>query len=48
MSALADLTEEERYLFAILQDHSGIDQAEFATLKANVARGEIVPMRPQK
>jgi hypothetical protein len=29
MSALADLTLEERYLFAILQDHSGIDIAEF-------------------
>lgn len=29
MSALADLTEEERYLYAILQDQSGIDQAEF-------------------
>jgi hypothetical protein len=29
MSALADLTEEERFLFAILQDHSGIDIAEF-------------------
>lgn len=29
MSVLADLSEEERYLFAILQDHSGIDQAEF-------------------
>lgn len=29
MSALADLTEDERYLFAILQDQSGIDQAEF-------------------
>jgi hypothetical protein len=30
MTVLADLTEEERYLFAILQDQSGIDQAEFA------------------
>lgn len=29
MPALADLTEEEAYLFAILQDQSGIDQAEF-------------------
>ena len=29
MSVLADLTEEEKYLFAILQDHSGIDIAEF-------------------
>jgi hypothetical protein len=29
MAAIADLTEEERYLFAILQDQSGIDQAEF-------------------
>lgn len=29
MAALADLTEEERYLYAILQDQSGIDQAEF-------------------
>ena len=29
MSALADLTDEERYLYAILQDQSGIDQAEF-------------------
>ena len=29
MSVLADLTEEERYLFAILQDQSGIDNAEF-------------------
>ena len=27
--ALADLSEEEKYLYAILQDHSGIDQAEF-------------------
>lgn len=30
MAALADLTEEERYLYAILQDQSGIDQAEFS------------------
>ena len=30
MAVVADLTEEERYLFAILQDHSGIDQAEFS------------------
>lgn len=30
MAVLADLTEEEAYLFAILQDQSGIDQAEFA------------------
>jgi len=30
MAILADLTEEERYLFAILQDQSGIDQAEFS------------------
>lgn len=29
MAALADLSEEEAYLYAILQDHSGIDQAEF-------------------
>lgn len=29
MSILADLTEQEKYLFAILQDHSGIDIAEF-------------------
>ena len=29
MAVLADLTEEEKYLFAILQDHSGVDQAEF-------------------
>ena len=29
MAVLADLTEEERFLFAILQDQSGIDQAEF-------------------
>lgn len=29
MSAIADLTEEEKYLYAILQDQSGIDQAEF-------------------
>lgn len=29
MSALADLTEEEKYLYAILQDQSGIDIAEF-------------------
>jgi len=29
VSVLADLTEEERFLFAILQDHSGIDIAEF-------------------
>lgn len=29
MAVLADLTEEEKYLFAILQDQSGIDQAEF-------------------
>lgn len=30
MAVLADLTEEERYLFALLQDESGIDQAEFS------------------
>lgn len=30
MSVIADLTEEERYFFAILQDQSGIDQAEFS------------------
>lgn len=30
MAILADLTEEERYLYAILQDQSGIDQAEFS------------------
>ena len=29
MAAIADLSEEERYLLAILQDQSGIDQAEF-------------------
>ncbi len=29
MAAVADLTEEEKYLYAILQDHSGIDIAEF-------------------
>lgn len=29
MAVLADLTEEEKYLFSILQDQSGIDQAEF-------------------
>lgn len=29
MSAFADLTEEERYLLAILQDQSGVDLAEF-------------------
>lgn len=29
MSVIADLSEEEKYLFAILQDHSGIDIAEF-------------------
>lgn len=29
MSAVADLSEEEKYLFAILQDQSGIDIAEF-------------------
>lgn len=29
MSALADLTEEERYLLAILTDTSGVDQAEY-------------------
>jgi len=29
MAVLADLTEEEAYFFAILQDQSGIDQAEF-------------------
>jgi hypothetical protein len=29
VSALADLTEEEKFLFAILQDQSGIDIAEF-------------------
>jgi hypothetical protein len=29
MAAVADLTEDERYLLAILQDQSGIDQAEF-------------------
>lgn len=28
--ALVDLSEEEKYFFAILQDQSGIDQAEFA------------------
>ena len=30
MAVLADLTEEERYFFALLQDQSGIDQAEFS------------------
>lgn len=30
MAVLADLTEEEAYFFAILQDQSGIDQAEFS------------------
>ena len=30
MAIVSDLTEEERYLLAILQDHSGIDQAEFS------------------
>jgi hypothetical protein len=30
MAVLADLTEEEKYFFAILQDQSGIDQAEFS------------------
>lgn len=30
MAVLADLTEEEKYLFSILQDQSGIDQAEFS------------------
>ena len=30
MAVLADLSEEERYFFAILQDQSGIDQAEFS------------------
>lgn len=30
MVALADLSEEERYFFALLQDQSGIDQAEFS------------------
>lgn len=30
MSALSDLSEEERYLLAILQDQSGIDPAEFS------------------
>jgi len=30
MSVIADLTEEERYLYAILQDQSGIDIAEFS------------------
>lgn len=30
MSALSDLTEEELYLLAILQDQSGIDPAEFS------------------
>lgn len=30
MSVLADLTEEEKYLVAILKDQSGIDQAEFS------------------
>lgn len=29
MSAIPDLTEEERYLLAILQDQSGVDPAEF-------------------
>jgi hypothetical protein len=29
VSVVEDLTEEEAYLFAILQDHGGIDQAEF-------------------
>lgn len=30
MSAVADLTEDEKYLLAILQDQSGVDLAEFA------------------
>lgn len=30
MAVLADLSEEERYFYAILQDQSGIDQAEFS------------------
>lgn len=30
MAVLADLTEEEKYFFALLQDQSGIDQAEFS------------------
>jgi hypothetical protein len=30
MAVLADLSEEERYFFALLQDQSGIDQAEFS------------------
>lgn len=30
MAILADLSEEERYFYAILQDQSGIDQAEFS------------------
>lgn len=30
MSALADLTEEEKFLLAILTDPSGVDQAEFS------------------
>jgi hypothetical protein len=30
MSALADLSEEEKYLYAILMDQSGIDPAEFS------------------
>jgi len=29
MAVIADLSEEEKYLYAILQDHSGIDIAEF-------------------
>lgn len=29
MPVIEDLTEEERYLYAILQDESGLDQAEF-------------------
>lgn len=42
MGVLADLTLEERYLYALLQDQSGIDQAEFTwvdeTSKDNVFR----------
>lgn len=30
MAVLADLTEEEKYFYALLQDQSGIDQAEFS------------------
>src|SRR4051812_24998389 len=42
MAVLSDLTESEKYLLAILQDQSGIDQAEFCwvddTSRDNVFR----------